>query len=126
MDKFKFKKIFRLAIFGTIAALVILAILFAGFSAIILYSNIPPTFISQVTTILGAISLFLAAFITSRIANKNGMLIGSIFGAIASILIFIFTFLNTNIAFSIGELTKIIIIMIASCLGGIFGVNSND
>lgn len=126
MDKLKFKKIFRLAIFGTITALVILAILFASFSAIILYSNIPPTFISQMTTILGAISLFLSAFITSRIANKNGMLIGFIFGTIASILIFTLTFLTTTIAFSIGELTKIIVIMIASCLGGIFGVNSKD
>ena len=113
MDKLKFKKIFKLTMFGTITALVILAILFAGFSAIILYANIKPSLVSQITTILGAISLFLSAFITSRIASKNGMLIGFIFGAIASILIFTLTFLNTTIAFSIGELTKIIVIMIA-------------
>ena len=104
----------------------ILAILFSAFSIVVLYSNISPNLITQISTILGAVSLFLSAFITARVINKKGILIGLIFGIVASILIFILTFISTGVLFSIGNLTKILIIIVSSVLGGILGVNSKN
>ena len=126
MNKISLKQIFRTTIFATLIAIVILAILFSAFSIVVLYSNISPTLITQISTVLGAISLFLSAFITARVINKKGILIGLIFGLVTSILIFIITFISTGVLFSIGNLTKILIITISSVLGGILGVNSKN
>ncbi len=126
MNKINLKQIFRTTVFATLIAIVILAILFAAFSIVVLYSNISPTLITQISTILGAISLFLSAFITARVINKKGILIGLIFGLVASMLIFTMTLISTGVFFSVGNLTKILIITVSSILGGIFGVNSKN
>ena len=78
------------------------------------------------STILGALSLFLASFITARIVNKNGLLVGFIIGIMTSVLVFLITLFSTGVIFNIGTITKILIITLTSSLGGIFGVNSKD
>lgn len=126
MNKLKLKQFFRTTIFSTITAIIVLAILFAAFSIIVLYANISVNLINQITTILGAISLFISAFITARIINKNGLLIGGTIGITTTILILLITFLSTNVLFNINTITKVVIISISSCLGGVLGVNSKN
>ena len=126
MDRVKFKSIFKIAIFGILIEFVILAILFLIFSIVVLYSNISISMVDKIPIIIGAIGLFLTTFITSRIVNKKGFLIGLVFGFATSLLIFVLTFFTTNVLFSINELTKAIIVTISSCLGGVFGVNSKN
>lgn len=126
MNKLKIKHYFKTTIFGMLIALIILTILFAIFSIVVLYSNISPTLITQISTILGALSLFLSTFIVTRVIKKNGIFIGLLFGLITSLLIVLITYSSTGVIFSIGNITKILIITLASCLGGVFGVNSKD
>lgn len=126
MEKLKIKQILKTTLMGALLAIGILVILFAAFSLLVLYCNISSNLISQITTILGALSLFVSSFITSRIINKNGLLIGFIFGIVTSIIIFLISFFSTGLIFSVSEITKMIVITLASCLGGIFGVNSKQ
>lgn len=126
METLKFKSILKMAIFGILVEFIILAILFSIFSVVILYSNISISIVDKMVTIIGSIGLFLATFIVSRIINKNGLLIGLIFGITTSIIIFTITFFTTNVLFNVGELTKAIVITISACLGGVFGVNSKN
>lgn len=126
MNKSTIKHYFKTTIFGMLIALIILTVLFALFSVIVLYSNISPTLITQISTILGAFSLFLSTFIVTKIIKKNGIFIGLIFGVITSLIIVLITYSTTGVVFSIGNVTKALIITLASCLGGVLGVNSKE
>lgn len=126
MDKIKLKRVFKLTAFGALIVLLIFTLLVSIFCFLVLYSNISPSVIPKVSTVLGALSLFFAAYITSRVVNQKGLLIGAIFGFTTSVIIILLSFFVNGIIFSFGELTKIFVIFVSSCLGGVFGVNSKN
>lgn len=126
MDKTKLKRVFKITAFGVLTVLLIFTILVTIFCFLVLYSNISLNVIPKVSTVLGALSLFFSAYITSRVVNKRGLLIGAIFGLITSVVIILLNFFVNGIIFSFGELTKILVIFVSSCLGGVFGVNSKN
>lgn len=126
MDKIKLKKNFKLVAFLTTISSVILLNLFILFALVVLFSNFSPILINKLTAIIGGIGIFASTYIASRVVNKKGIFLGLCCGAVISLIVFLTTLISTGIIFSIAELIKIIIIMVSSCLGGIFGANSRQ
>ena len=126
MDNIKFKQILKSIIWGLLLGTICLGILFVILSLMIVYTSLSISFIPQIVTVCGGLSGFASGYISSRIFGHKGLLIGLLCGIIMSAVITIATLAMSGIMFSGGELTKIIIILIASAIGGAFGVNSNS
>lgn len=126
MDNIKFKKILKPIIWGLFLGTVCLSILFIIISLMIVYTSLSLSFIPHIATVCGGLSGFVSGYISSKIFGHKGLLIGLLCGIIMSAVITIATLAMSGIMFSGGELTKIIIILIASAIGGAFGVNSNS
>ena len=106
--------------FGAIVTIICLV----AFSFIMTKIDAPDGLVSAMASISICVGSYFAGFLVSKNRRKNGLITGIFCG----ILIFCFTFILSMFfirsAMSMGFLTKLIMILICSSIGGIVGVNS--
>lgn len=76
--------------------------------------------------VIDAISVFIGGYIASRINKSQGLVLGLINGGIVLLSILIGGFCYSTDTISILTLLKAVVILLASALGGIKGVNTKD
>ena len=108
------------AMLGILSALVSMLV----FSAVLLFLNIDRAYATPFATISIAIGSFIASRYTSNKIGDKGYLIGFTIGIIVFIAITSLSLIVGN-SLSLNTLFHFIIILLASTVGGITGVNQN-
>lgn len=108
------------AIFGVLTAVAAMLI----FAAVLLFFNIDRAYAAPFATISVAIGCFSAARHTAKKIGDKGYIIGLIIGLVVFVVITALSLVIGN-GLSLNTLFHFIIMMLASLVGGITGVNQN-
>ena len=110
---------------GLIVSFIISLISIFIFAIILVYSNISEKTIPVTIILLTFISILMGSIISTRKANKNGMINGGIIGGIYVVLLYLISsILNTGFQLNIYTIFMIIVGIVAGLIGGIIGINS--
>lgn len=123
MSKKSFNKMFLSTGIGTGFGMLFFSVLVFIMASILAIGNIPAAIISPITVIFLAIGSFSGGFISAKIYGEKGILCGTISGIIFFIFILIFGALFEKSGFGTQAITKAVMVIVASALGGITGVN---
>ena len=123
MSKKSFNKMFLSTGIGTGFGMLFFSVLVFIMASILAIGNIPAAIISPITVIFLAIGSFSGGFISAKIYGEKGILCGTISGIIFFIFILIFGALFKESGFGTQAITKAVMVIVASALGGITGVN---
>ncbi len=118
-----FKKYFISTAFGAGIGIVSSAVLVFLMAAAIVVGNIPAMVISPITVIFLAFGGFVGGFAAARFAKEKGFLCGAFSGIIFFITVWCSGAFFENFGFGTEAVFKALMIIIASSLGGIIGVN---
>ena len=99
------------------------AMLIFMMAAVLAVGNIPAMMISPVTVILLAFGGFCGGFAGAKLSGEKGLLCGAISGAAFFLITWAAGGIAGNGGFGTAALIKAVMIIIASSLGGIIGVN---
>ena len=102
---------------------VVLFLIGALFAAIILLVGLDRGYSIPFSTVSLSLGSFAAAYFISRRCEKNGYLIGTLVGIISFAAVTVISLIVTKNGLSINTLFHFIIIVLASAIGGILGLN---
>ena len=105
---------------GVLSTLVTMLI----FAAVLLVFNIDRAYAAPFATISVAIGSFIASYISAKKINNKGYLTGLVIGIVVFAIISILSLIFGN-SFSLNTIFHLIIIILASTVGGILGVNAD-
>ena len=109
---------------GSGIALVISAICLLIISIILTYTNVSENIITTSVIIISALSIFVGSIVSAININKNGILNGSIVGAIYILTIYLLSSIFVaGFSLNLQSVIMIIFSIIAGMVGGIIGVN---
>ena len=109
---------------GTGIAFIITLICLLAISIILTYTNVSENIITVSVIIISALSIFIGSIISAVNINKNGILNGSIVGAIYMITIYLLSSIFVSgFSMNMQSILMIVISIIAGMIGGIIGVN---
>ena len=109
---------------GTGIAFIITLICLLAISIILTYTNVSENIITVSVIIISALSIFIGSIISAVNINKNGILNGSIVGAIYMITIYLLSsILVSGFSLNMQAIIMIVISILAGMIGGIIGVN---
>ena len=109
---------------GTGIAFIITLICLLAISIILTYTNVSENIITVSVIIISALSIFIGSIISAVNINKNGILNGSIVGAIYMITIYLLSsILVLGFSLNMQAIIMIAISILAGMIGGIIGVN---
>lgn len=108
------------ALFGTISAVILLLI----FSAILSFSDIQESYLALFGYLAVVVGAFMGGFFSSMKHRKKGLVSGLVTGVLLFIILFIFRLIIVGFdSFTISTFIQLLLIVIASTVGGILGVN---
>ena len=93
-------------------------------SVIMLMFNINDSFSAPFATVSLAVGSFASAFYSARKVGSRGYLVGLIVGVISFLVVMLISLLVSKDSISVNTLFHLVIVMISSLIGGIFGVNT--
>lgn len=104
--------------------LLILSVFTMVYALLIYYNKVNSSMknFNTVTFILGLVSFFMLGFVAANIAQKNGLMEGLV-AALVIILITLLVNLIVRVDFNFRTFVKTVTYLLASCLGGVLGVN---
>ena len=109
---------------GTGIAFIITLISLLIISIILTFTNVSENIITVSVIIISALSIFIGSIISATKLNKNGILNGSIVGAIYMITIYLLSSIFVSgFNMNIQAILMIVISIFAGMIGGIIGVN---
>lgn len=109
---------------GTGIAFIITLIGLLAVSIILTYTNVSESIITVSVIIISALSIFVGSIISAININKNGILNGSIVGAIYMITIYLLSSIFiSGFGLNMQAVIMIVISILAGMIGGIIGVN---
>ena len=109
---------------GTGIAFIITLICLLAISIILTYTNVSENIITVSVIIISALSIFIGSIISAVNINKNGILNGSIVGAIYMITIYLLSSIFVaGFSMNMQSILMILISILAGMIGGIIGVN---
>ena len=111
-------------LFGLIVGLVICILSFIVCSFIMISRDIPQSFVSMFAILSASLGGFFAGFVSAKIARSKGLLLGLACGVIISFVILVAGFSVMKQLLGLMLLVKSLMIIAASCLGGVLGGNS--
>ncbi len=77
-------------------------------------------------TISVGIGSLITSFFASKKIGQKGFLVGAVIGAVVFFIITLVGLMSSKDIFSLNTLFRLIIIMLASIIGGVLGVNNNS
>lgn len=107
-----------LGVLATLAAMLV-------FSAVLLFFNIDRAYAAPFATISVAIGCFIASRHSAKRIGNKGYLTGLIIGTVVFVVITVLSLIIRQNGFTLNTLFHFIIMMLASMVGGITGVNQN-
>ena len=111
---------------GVGIAFIITIVLLLIFSAILTFTNINENVINPVIITATGISILVGSSIGNNKIKKNGLLNGTLVGAIYILIIYIISsLLNWRFNLNLQSIIMIAVGMVFGMLGGIIGVNKN-
>lgn len=109
---------------GNIIGIIVFFILMILFSFIFLKSStLPCKFVTPVVLIVGTIGAFFCGYFSVRILREKGLVYGSIAGSILFFIIYLIGVIVFQEPAGINTLLRCIMMILASSIGGIIGVN---
>lgn len=121
MQNISFKKI----LIGTAAALVLSLVLVAILTLVVYFGDLNESLVSTLVLAASVVSVIAGAFVLARNITGGGLLNGLVLGLFyCLILIGVSLLLDGSVAFDFKNLTRILIILAGSMLGGVLGINS--
>lgn len=115
-----FKSIFIGILSGTIFCVILMII---GSFLIVKSGRISPDYINPIVTAFTALSAIAAGFTAGKILGKNGLLIGALCGIGLFFIILLGSLTVTRGSLTLSTLIKLITLIAAGAIGGIWGVN---
>lgn len=104
-----------------------LIILFSFFINLLNYFDILSSSAYKIILVLlNTVSIILASFILGKKSNEKGYLKGIKFGLIITIIMFIISYLAFDTSISTITILYYVILIIASIIGSVFGINKNE
>ena len=118
--------VLKAALFGTLigTATVLAAMLL--FAALIYFLNLDRAYAAPLATLSLGLGSFTAALFVSKKTGQKGYLTGIIVGLITFAIVTAISIIVSNAGITINTLFHFIIILLASAIGGILGVNSGQ
>ena len=111
---------------GSGIALLISAICLLIISIILTYTNVSENIITVSVIVISALSIFVGSIVSAININKNGILNGSIVGAIYILTIYLLSSIFVaGFSLNLQSVIMIIFSIIAGMVGGIISVNFN-
>lgn len=107
------------ALIGTAVMLAFMCI----FSAVILFCGVDRSYSVPFGTVSLAVGSFSAAYYVSRNSERRGYLIGTLIGLVSFAIVTVVSLIINKNGLTINTLFHLIIIVLASAIGGILGVN---
>ncbi len=117
------KKLTASAAIGTGVGMFSAAMLIFLMAAALTVGDIPATLISPVTVFFLAFGSFCGGFAAAKICGEKGFLCGAVSGILFFVIAWIFGAVFEYSGFGISAIIKLAMMVIASSLGGIIGVN---
>lgn len=111
---------------GFIIEIIAAAVFIFLFALIMCLSTAALKYAAVFATVAVAVGSFLGAFITARSVGNKGWLVGVIIGGITFIIISLISLIINRDGVTINTLFHFIIIMLASLIGGVVGVNKDN
>ena len=109
---------------GSLISLIISIVLLLVISIILTYTDVSENIITTSVIIISALSIFIGSIISAININKNGIINGSIVGAIYMITIYLLSSIFvTGFSVNAQSIIMIIVSIVAGMIGGIIGVN---
>ena len=114
---------FALSLTGALIGIIVTLIFLALFAAIIYLFNLDRAYSVPLATVSLALGSFAAAYYVSNRLDNKGYIIGTLVGLIAFAAVTIISLIVSKNGLTINTLFHLIIIVLASAIGGIMGVN---
>lgn len=108
---------------GALIGVAVTLIFMCLFAAIILFCNIDRGYSVPFATVSLALGSFTAAYIVSKESERRGYLIGTLVGLVSFAVVTIISLIINRNGLTMNTLFHFIIIVLASAIGGILGVN---
>lgn len=116
----------KFIVLGVTSGIAVCAALMLLSSFLIVKSGtVPQDYLYPITIFITALGSFIGGFVTGKSSGKNGLLIGGMSGLILFFITLIASFIVVRDSITFSTFTKMIIVVISGCLGGITGVNKN-
>ena len=110
-------------LFGLVIGILVSVLSFVGCAFLMVSRDIPQSLVSMLAVASASLGGFFAGFIAARMAHSKGLLLGLICGLVISAVILIAGLSVMRQLLGITLLIKFLMIIAASCLGGVIGVN---
>ena len=108
---------------GAIIGVAVTLLFMCLFAAILLFSGIDRGYSVPFATVSLALGSFAAAYIVSRKSERRGYLIGTLIGLVTFAIVTVISLIINKNGLTMNTLFHFIIIVLASAIGGILGVN---
>lgn len=117
-------KVLRYVLILLFVFVLVLTVLFSGFSALRLFFNFSSTISDVLIMFCGCLGVFITMAFLSKILKRGGVILGLVFGLILSCLIGVLTvFLRGNFL-NLFDVLKILMVVLSSFLGGFVGARN--
>ena len=115
----------KVGLFLTSAAvgIVVTIISMCAFAAVILFAGLDRGYSVPFATVSLSLGSFTAAYLISRKSEKKGYLTGTFVGIVSFAAVTVISFIVSKNGLTVNTLFHFIIIVLASAIGGILGVN---
>ena len=114
----------RRAIISSVVAFILTVIIYLVLSLLAVISLIPEGAIRGISLIVSALASFFAGYLTARNVTAYGLINGVVTGLIYFLITYIFgAIINLSLSFNGKMFLGLLTVVIASALGGIFGIN---
>ena len=118
-----FERMLRPAAWGTILCVAILFVLLLVFSAVLSTQDIPLSAVQPFILAALSVACILGGYCAARILKEKGVLVGLATAFLTFLVLLISSFFIKGSTLGVMTLTKMLLIAIANCIGGVWGVN---
>lgn len=108
---------------GTVLGVLITLAAMCIFAAIMLFADLDREYSVPFATVSLALGSFAAAYSVSRKSERKGYVTGTVIGIITFVVVTVISVIVNKSGLSINTLFHFVIIVLASAIGGIIGVN---
>ena len=113
------KKMAIATLVGAVSTFIVLC----AMALILSVKDIPTTAVSAMSSTAAGIGALAAGFAAAKLYKRRGAIIGAAAGAVLFIVIFIASLIITGTALSVSVLLRLVLMLLASTVGGIIAVN---
>lgn len=117
------RQMIRALFFGLVGGIIICTLVLLISSVIMSKSDLPQNTVNIIADFAVILSSLAAGITASKIYRKRGLMIGSLMGLVYYLLLFCISLIFFGAQLSLAAITKLVMMVLSSAIGGIIGVN---